>query len=769
MILFLKDWVNSGAMVHTTTKNKSFIDLAHVLKKMGVKNHFFFLALYDKRLLDIDPFDENLTQEQKLWVAAECSRNIWYYLRECAPVPEGDKTNRFKANRANIALIWSFLNNCTFLLIQPRQTGKSYSTDTLMVYLMNFGTGVRTLLYTLNLNLAGKNIVRLKKLFDRMPAYLDLRTKKDANNQSSITVLERSNYYNITVADNSVEEADKKGRGFTVEVRHGDEVAYCPNNWITLGVIGSAMNAAKEDALREGRYTGSIFTTTAGKKDSPHGAWCYEMVEEYADWDDVFFYDSEDKYEFEQRVRSRSNPKSELAKRNGVFGIHATFSHRQLGKTDEWLINNITENRVGPEEALRDYYNVWTSGNEISPFTTKQLQMISGSEVEPEWMDAGPNGLTIKWYHDPDTVEYLMQTRPIIVGMDSSFNVGKDSTTLTFVDATNLDIVGTASCNDINLYSYSKWLAELLIKYENILIIPENKSSGQGIIDYLLEVLPNHGIDPFKRLFNVVVNEKEINLRRFENVDRHPSRMTVANQYRPLFGYSTTGAGRYSRNNLYNETLFRVIAYSADKIKDAKLINELLGLVMLDGRVDHQKGKHDDQVISWLLACWFIFNAREVYYYDIIKQKFLSSIVQAGKVVDTEELIFKREQELLKEKIENLYNELSSTTDYFEFSKLERDIRNLESKLKSTGVSTDVSMSGMIDELKENRKLDLMKDSPDIINNILGSLDEVSMLREVPTQPKFFTHNQRVMQALGNTEVYTHKHISIDSLEYWMT
>lgn len=769
MILFLKDWVNSGAMVHTTTKNKSFIDLAHVLKKMGVKNHFFFLALYDKRLLDIDPFDENLTQEQKLWVAAECSRNIWYYLRECAPVPEGDKTNRFKANRANIALIWSFLNNCTFLLIQPRQTGKSYSTDTLMVYLMNFGTGVRTLLYTLNLNLAGKNIVRLKKLFDRMPAYLDLRTKKDANNQSSITVLERSNYYNITVADNSVEEADKKGRGFTVEVRHGDEVAYCPNNWITLGVIGSAMNAAKEDALREGRYTGSIFTTTAGKKDSPHGAWCYEMVEEYADWDDVFFYDSEDKYEFEQRVRSRSNPKSELAKRNGVFGIHATFSHRQLGKTDEWLINNITENRVGPEEALRDYYNVWTSGNEISPFTTKQLQMISGSEVEPEWMDAGPNGLTIKWYHDPDTVEYLMQTRPIIVGMDSSFNVGKDSTTLTFVDATNLDIVGTASCNDINLYSYSKWLAELLIKYENILIIPENKSSGQGIIDYLLEVLPNHGIDPFKRLFNVVVNEKEINLRRFENVDRHPSRMTVANQYRPLFGYSTTGAGRYSRNNLYNETLFRVIAYSADKIKDAKLINELLGLVMLDGRVDHQKGKHDDQVISWLLACWFIFNAREVYYYDIIKQKFLSSIVQAGKVVDTEELIFKREQELLKEKIENLYNELSSTTDYFEFSKLERDIRNLESKLKSTGVSTDVSMSGMIDELKENRKLDLMKDSPDIINNILGSLDEVSMLREVPTQPKFFTHNQRVMQRLGDFEGYNHKHISIDSLEYWMT
>ena len=60
-----------------------------------------------------------------------------------------------------------------------------------------------------------------------------------------------------------------------------------------------------------------------------------------------------------------------------------------------------------------------------------------------------------------------------------------------------------------------KWLADLMIRYPKILIVPENKSSAQGIIDYLIEVLPSYNIDPFKRVFNIVVNERDSNPRRF--------------------------------------------------------------------------------------------------------------------------------------------------------------------------------------------------------------------------------------------------------------
>ena len=56
MILFLQDWIKyPNAIVHTSTKNQSFIDLANIYKKMGIKNYYFHLQLHDRRLEFVDP------------------------------------------------------------------------------------------------------------------------------------------------------------------------------------------------------------------------------------------------------------------------------------------------------------------------------------------------------------------------------------------------------------------------------------------------------------------------------------------------------------------------------------------------------------------------------------------------------------------------------------------------------------------------------------------------------------------------------------------
>ena len=79
----------------------------------------------------------------------------------------------------------------------------------------------------------------------------------------------------------------------------------------------------------------------------------------------------------------------------GLFQVQGTFSHRQLGYTDEWLIENMARNKVTGEDALRDYYNVWTSGTESSPFTVEQAQMIKNSECDPVFRDIGKFGIII--------------------------------------------------------------------------------------------------------------------------------------------------------------------------------------------------------------------------------------------------------------------------------------------------------------------------------------------------------------------------------------
>ena len=496
MILYLSQWDKyPSAIVHTSTKNQSFIDLANVFKKMGLKNYYFHLALHDPDLEFVDPFADNLSPQTIVKIANEIAVNPWYFFREIAQTPDSTSDNRmfFRANRANISLFWCFFNHCQYFLIQPRQTGKSYSTDIIMMYLLCFRKSLKLLLYTKDSQLRMLNVIRLRTLIATLPAYLNPLTRKDSNNSEGITVLNNNNYYNTIIAQESEDAAYKKGRGNTVEVRQCDEVAFCKLNYITIPSMGSAMDAARMNALAQGKETASIFTTTAGKKDTPHGRWAYEVWNESAQFDEKY-YDSFNAEEFEKRVRADSNPSDPLAKTFGLFQVQGTFSHRQLGYTDEWLIENMSRNKVTGEDALRDYYNVWTSGTESSPFTVEQAQMIKNSETDPLFRDIGKFGIVINWYVNQHELSDLFNHCPIIVGLDSSSAIGKDACSLTFVNALDLNIIGTASINKVNLFQYSQWLCDLIIRFPKLLLVPENRSSAQGIIDFLIETLPAHGL-----------------------------------------------------------------------------------------------------------------------------------------------------------------------------------------------------------------------------------------------------------------------------------
>lgn len=724
MILFLEDWAKyPEAIVWTENPNRSFIDLANLYKQMGIKNYYFMLALHDRRLANVDPFDKNITEEQMAWVAKEVAVNPWYFFSNIVSAPNVGKRIPLTANRANISLIWSFFNHCQYLLLQPRQTGKTFTTNCLMTYLLSFSEGTRTLFYTKDSSLRVDNIRKIKAIFDLLPPYLNFINKKiDADNQETITVKAKGTIYNTVVPQKEPSAAEKVGRGNTIEVRHCDEIAFCSNNFITIPTMGSAMNNAIMQAKLDNKPYGTIFTTTAGKKDSAEGAFAYEIYVESAEWDEDFL-DCKNEEDLEKTVRERSNPQNEIARKNGIYAIQGTFSHRQLGYTDEWLAENMARNKVYGEEALRDYFNVWTSGTECSPFSVKQNEMISGSEREVLYRDIFEKGLTIKWYYPKEEIEYRMFNNPVIMGMDTSNNIGRDSSAITIIDATTLETLGTGNYNNISLTTYSKFISDLMLKYPKLFLVIENKLSGQAILDYLIDTFILKDIDPFKRMFNVVVNEKESNPRRFQLMDTSVSRKAIASQYRPYFGYTTTGTGRYSRDNLYGETLYRAIDITADKIKDKKLIDELVSLVIKNDRIDHQDGKHDDQVISWLLACWFVFNGRNIGYYDINRTRFLSNVTAAGEEVDYDKLNSIRKQNAIVDKIKELYEELSNTSDYIDFNKIEKQIRLLESKVSYN--KEILTLNEMIDDLKEKRKANMVKRNPDILNDILDGLDDI--------------------------------------------
>ena len=109
--------------LHMNTKNKSFLDMHHYLKSIGIKNNSFMLALIDPDLANIDPFDPHLNAYYKQKVLRECLCNIWYFLRECCKIPsQGGTAMPFKLHRGNLATTFCMTLNLNIFEELPRRT-----------------------------------------------------------------------------------------------------------------------------------------------------------------------------------------------------------------------------------------------------------------------------------------------------------------------------------------------------------------------------------------------------------------------------------------------------------------------------------------------------------------------------------------------------------------------------------------------------------------------------------------------------------------------
>ena len=106
-----------------TTKNKSFLDMHHYLKSIGIKNNAFMLALIDPDLDGINPHDPNLNAYYKQKVLRECLCNYFYFIREVLRLPSsGAKPMMYKLTRGNLALNFCMSLNLNIFYEAPRLT-----------------------------------------------------------------------------------------------------------------------------------------------------------------------------------------------------------------------------------------------------------------------------------------------------------------------------------------------------------------------------------------------------------------------------------------------------------------------------------------------------------------------------------------------------------------------------------------------------------------------------------------------------------------------
>lgn len=701
IILFHDDWKKfPSAIADTKTKNESFLRLVALYKKMGIKNSDFCLALFQPELSGVDPFDPSLDDATKMKIMLEAKYNPWYYFREIARIPptSGNNPVAFRANRGNIALFWSFFNHVDFGLLQPRQTGKSVSTDVLMTGMMYiWGENTVINLITKDSKLKNANIERLKIMMDLLPKYIHEKDYNDADNQDLMTCVRLGNKYKSSVGRSDKLAADKLGRGLTVPIMHFDELAYI--NWIeaSLPVALASGSAARDEAADAGQPYGNVFTTTAGNITTRDGAYAHSFLTGGAPWTETYF-DMPDNATLRKVIENTSADKPM---------IYGAFNHRQLGRTDEWLFRTLRETNQRGEVADRDYFNIWTVGGEGSPISDEYKKRIKDSECEPMYNEVKPNLYAIRWFIPEKELEARMSAGRFIMGVDPSELLGtekSDSTGMVIIDVETHDIVATGRYNGTQIPQLSAFFADLLIKYPNITFIPERKSMGMAIIDYVVIALHRAGIDPFKRIFNRIVDDATILETEFRDIQTPLSARapTFYDRFKRHFGFATGGAGRYSRDALYVVSLPSMMEYGARRIRCNMLINELMSLTIRNGRIDHNRGNHDDLVISSLMSHWMCIQGQNLSYYGINSNLIFSKAILHDRVLTKVEVYREEKESKSKQEFDGLLDELKGEKNPMIAAKIELKLRALSRHINLDEVS-GAGIDAMIRQVKDER------------------------------------------------------------------
>lgn len=611
-ICFMHEWRDKlgrpRAIFDQSTTNRSFVVMSDRLRQMGIKNYLFPLSLYDHRLKGVLPHTlDDKTDPDGMYrdlVVQECKRNFWYWLREVARVPPaGGDPMPVRLDRGALAMAWCYMNSIKYIGIQPRQTGKSTMALLITVWLLYVaGKNVNVGMLAHQDKLRGQNVSRIKDFRALLPKYMVQNTIKNINNAEKLYYDALNNNYLTAVATDQVIKADQILRGQALAMVHWDEPAFCTNAHLTYPSLIASGSEAMDQCKINNLPCGFILTTTAGDPRMESGKWAMGLVEEALN--------------YSEKLLDLPNQEALVAMVTNCSGngfVCGTFSHRQLGKTNEWLMERIRGSTGSVDAIQRDWLNRWNAvvGDTVLP--KELVRRISASRRDEPLYYEIREGFAIAWYV-PDGKRIAYRSRPLVVGLDSSEAVNRDATTMVGIDPNTFEVVFTFKCNEINTTKLIDFIVNFVVDYSHMVLVPERRSTGGVIIDKISTVLFDRGISPFTRIYNDVVQHRGD--RKYDNVNINDPNIMDQGK-RTALGFKTDGK---LRDLLYKSVLRRAAELGADYIRDPNLITEVSALQVKNGRVDHASGGHDDMVVAWMLAAYLMLEGNNLSAYGLTEQ-----------------------------------------------------------------------------------------------------------------------------------------------------
>ena len=568
--------------VDFSTENRSFLKIAALLEQKGIENCYFFLKLYNKKLKGVNPYDPDLSDDLKFQIFSECANNRWYFYREVFRVGEtGSSTDvgggcAFKLNRGNLAYLWAMELNISSYMILPRQTGKTWAATADSTWTHHFVRNSTILHFNKNQSDANMNLRRISEAIGMLPEWmqhsnidnLDPSDKRRVkNNEKTIRNTLNSTIEAMASAGNEA-KADALARGKTASKIWYDEMAFIFFNEAIYTAATPAYEKASEVAMEHGIPYAISITTTPGDIASPHGAFAKKMMDDAIRFDESMY---DYKYKKLMDIIKNTPGKTDF--------LFIQFNHLQLGETDEWYRKRYKKMN-NPLKARREYLLEWINSNGNSPFDPDDLELISDLA-----RDRGMNYdiYKINKYFQFNVYSEYHGKKPVLIGVDVSSGLGRDSTAITVVNPETLMPMAFFKSNQIPSDALRKMLCTLVLKkYPNCVLTVENNSVGKPLLDELRGTPISRVLYRERKTRTMEVGASQFSKKRkIENVE---------------FGHNVNPTTRAQMM----EILMSVVHNSPSHFGFPDLYDELKLLELRGNRIDHSASTHDDLIMSYL-------------------------------------------------------------------------------------------------------------------------------------------------------------------------
>lgn len=625
--------------VHIETENASFLKMYKIMQSLGIEDCDFFLALYDTRLIDIDPFDEDLTFEQQTWVFEEVKSNYWYFIRECVRIQDSGSDlgngggTRYKLHRGNLALGWCLLNSINFFLELPRQNFKTYSIMVAMTWLYNFGTTNSQMMLIHKDHKGSKaNLATIKSIRNALPYYLRFDHKvndegkliKIPENVESITNPKTHNSISTFASATSKEKADLLGRGATQAIQNMDEFGFLRFNMVIYEAASPAATQAAESAEANGKIHCKMLSTTPGDMNTEYGRDAF-------DFKDKCMTFSEDWYKMDpDSVKALINTNSE-----NLF-TSIKFSYKQLGRSTEYfdkVCHDLGGNKL---KIRREILLEWLIINEDPVFDEEALADLV--------REAESRKIYKTYYIDDvyqlDLYKPIPKNYPVIISCDVAGGDARDNSAITIIDTRTKEVIGEFENNRIDTVAFSYVIHTIATKIApNCLIVIERNNVGVTVITNLLKTNVKSKLYYEKRENDT--QDKYVNGRLQDG-----SATDVHN-----YGLWTSDDKKVQMQ----ETLVKYVNHYGHRLATKKLAVELNGLVYNKKRViDHTAKGHDDLVMAYNIGMWVYWHGKNLQRWGIFPVPDVDPMsgLTEDEVIEREE----RKQIEREEKLNDAYN-----------------------------------------------------------------------------------------------------------------